>query len=1459
MIRTKKFENLPQITSISPSGKIVVTENGVDKVISFEDFSNLPATNDIWNNASTTFTAYEVNVTDIQSAADSKLLDLKVNTTSKFVVRKDGNLGIGVTNPAARLDISDTVLAGSGSLAGSALNLAQTWNTTGAPTAIKLNVTNTASGAASNLLDLQVDTVSKFAITKGGQIIGSAGSALLPTYGFFDSNWGTGYAGWFKTADMIACSAAGGTATPFSISHIGLKIQNSIPIGWTSSTGVGTLDTILIRDGAANTLAQRNGVNPQTFRLYNTYTDANTFERLNIKWDTNVLKIGTEKGSVGGTARNLELQTDATTRMTVTSAGNVGIGTTTPLNTLHIYSASSEFARIERNSPSGTGSMGIYQSGSNRLLLGYNSDVGNGQANGGIASAGVVRGDAGLHLVSGSSAVGGITVITSGNVGIGIITPAARLDISDTTLAGSGSLAGSILNLAQTWNTTGAPTAIKLNVTNTASGAASNLLDLQVDTVSKFKVNKLGDLTLAGSTGVTLIGGGGFRATSYIDVNIIGLITSSSGGIGFSSGGTGATYDTALFRDAAGTLAQRNGVNPQAFRLYNTYTDATTFERLNIKWDTNVLKLGTEKGSAGGTARDLVLETNATERVRVLSTGNVGIGTTTPDYKLSVSDTSGGLPFSSSGTFSSRFYHGGYALTYEVGLDASNNAGIRLITTSSNSSPSIQFNNSNAYSHIYLSTTSYGNGNLNFLVQGYGTLILRKGDNRQGNAILSSLAGDTTYNNASLLVRNRWDGAPGAVIAKLATTTTADIFQVTNESLSPYFNVNATGNVGVGITTPLAKLDIAETWNSNIAVTGASGTGSVATITFATQSAVIPVGSTIVVASVNPAGYNGTFVVTASSVTSVSYANATTTTYVSSGTVQQLFTAIKLNVTNTASAAASNLLDLQVGGNSKLKVDKNGVIFLPENGGDSSALCLGGTAVTNCTAYLSIYGLRLSSDLPMSWSSGRNLNVLDTHINRGGAANIHLGAPDAAAPVAQTLSVQSVIAGTTNTAGANFTIDGSQGTGTGIGGSILFRTAPAGSSGTAVNALATALTINSTGKATFAPTINSTNSFEITNLAGSPIVTIDSTNRRFNAGGGALSVSTSTGATTLYDAAYLGWQDVNTADGGSTDLRLYRDASNSLALRNGVSPQTFRLYNTYTDASNYERGFIAWTSNVLSIGTEQAGTGIARNMQIVSGGRLILRAGLDQPLRLGAGGNDRWDISSSGHFIALTDNAYDIGASGATRPRNIYAGNRLYAGSGGIEVSSTSYIYWANRSLISSPLDSILLLQNQAATDFNRIQLGGTTSSFPAIKRNGAAIQIRLADDSANAALETAGLTVVGSASVSGHFSATTKSFLIPHPTKPDKKLQYACLEGPENGVYIRGKTNEPIILLPDYWSELVDADSITVTVTPIGKPQQLFVVSQNSTSVEIGNVDGLYNYLIFAERKDVNKLQTEI
>lgn len=92
-----------------------------------------------------------------------------------------------------------------------------------------------------------------------------------------------------------------------------------------------------------------------------------------------------------------------------------------------------------------------------------------------------------------------------------------------------------------------------------------------------------------------------------------------------------------------------------------------------------------------------------------------------------------------------------------------------------------------------------------------------------------------------------------------------------------------------------------------------------------------------------------------------------------------------------------------------------------------------------------------------------------------GAATLHLGAADAASPVAQTLGVQGVVTATSNTAGANFTIAGSQGTGTGVGGSIIIQVAPAGSTGSTPNALATAVTIDSTKLVTLAGSIAGVN------------------------------------------------------------------------------------------------------------------------------------------------------------------------------------------------------------------------------------------------------------------------------------------------------------------------------------------------------------------------------------------------
>jgi hypothetical protein len=118
---------------------------------------------------------------------------------------------------------------------------------------------------------------------------------------------------------------------------------------------------------------------------------------------------------------------------------------------------------------------------------------------------------------------------------------------------------------------------------------------------------------------------------------------------------------------------------------------------------------------------------------------------------------------------------------------------------------------------------------------------------------------------------------------------------------------------------------------------------------------------------------------------------------------------------------------------------------------------------------------------------------------------------------------------------------------------------------------------------------------------------------------------------------------------------------------------------------------------------------------------------------------------------------------------------------------------------------------------------------------------------------------------VNGSFAAVTKSFVIPHPTKPGMKLRYGSLEGPENGVYIRGTLKgSNTIYLPNYWHRLVDPDSITVNLTPIGKHQNLYIeeISNNKIIVKNSNlINKEINcfYTIFAERVDVEKLKTEI
>jgi len=155
----------------------------------------------------------------------------------------------------------------------------------------------------------------------------------------------------------------------------------------------------------------------------------------------------------------------------------------------------------------------------------------------------------------------------------------------------------------------------------------------------------------------------------------------------------------------------------------------------------------------------------------------------------------------------------------------------------------------------------------------------------------------------------------------------------------------------------------------------------------------------------------------------------------------------------------------------------------------------------------------------------------------------------------------------------------------------------------------------------------------------------------------------------------LGWSSANSQPLLSGDTFLYRDgAAGILAQRNGTAKQALRVYNTALAGAPEWAEFDWITSggtNTLRIGTNLSGTGAARPIEFVTGGVV------------------RMAISGAGTVV--------------------------FEANIGIDFSSNAKI--------ASQAGGNLRLSNNSATDFGRLQLGGTTDAFPAIARDGAGIK----------------------------------------------------------------------------------------------------------------------------------------
>jgi len=132
--------------------------------------------------------------------------------------------------------------------------------------------------------------------------------------------------------------------------------------------------------------------------------------------------------------------------------------------------------------------------------------------------------------------------------------------------------------------------------------------------------------------------------------------------------------------------------------------------------------------------------------------------------------------------------------------------------------------------------------------------------------------------------------------------------------------------------------------------------------------------------------------------------------------------------------------------------------------------------------------------------------------------------------------------------------------------------------------------------------------------------------------------------------------------------------------------------------------------------------------------------------------------------------------------------------------------------------------------------------------------------------LTISGTMRAGFATWSSSIVATSKLFDIKHPSKENYRLAHASLEGPEIGVYCRGRlTGSNSINLPPYWKDLVDPESVTVNLTQIRTSQDLivydYIFMENKIFVRSGNgpeckIDCYYT--VYGERKDVDKLKVE-
>ena len=245
----------------------------------------------------------------------------------------------------------------------------------------------------------------------------------------------------------------------------------------------------LADDNVTDTMSLRRTTNPQTYRIYGTFTDVSNYERIAITANSTGHYIIGEEGGTGA-ARPLYLGANNTTAVTIDDQGRVGIGTTSPT------------VKLALRANTGSNIIGLnLQNGDGTNLITLGADSG---AISSLESYSTLRIKAAgpatspVYINAGGADV--VTVIAAGNVGIGTNVPTSKLHVVGTAnisstitasgvdllsndystyLMAKGGIDGANTNITNlTAGLTGANTNVT-NLTTRVSGTESNVIALQ--------------------------------------------------------------------------------------------------------------------------------------------------------------------------------------------------------------------------------------------------------------------------------------------------------------------------------------------------------------------------------------------------------------------------------------------------------------------------------------------------------------------------------------------------------------------------------------------------------------------------------------------------------------------------------------------------------------------------------------------------------------------------------------------------------------------------------------------------------------------------------------------------------------------------------------------------------------------------------------------------------------------